>query len=94
MQGITKSSWWLVAALAVANTGLYAIQGIICAIPGSFLKGKSAAVGIAVVTMMGILGGFAGPAWIGWMRDVTGSFRIGLCRWPFPASLVLPLRPP
>jgi ACS family tartrate transporter-like MFS transporter len=84
VSGITKNSWWLVAAFAVAITGLYATQGIIYAIPGSFLKGKSAATGIAIATMMGILGGFAGPAWIGWMRDATGSFQIGLISLAIP----------
>jgi MFS family permease len=84
VSGSTKHSWWLIAAFAVAITGLYATQGIIYAIPGSFLKGKSAATGIAVVTSMGILGGFAGPAWIGWMRDATGSFQIGLMSLAIP----------
>jgi MFS transporter, ACS family, tartrate transporter len=84
VSGSTKNSWWLVSALAVAITGLNATQGIIYAIPGSFLKGKSAAAGIAVVTTMGILGGFAGPAWIGWMRDATGSFQIGLISLAIP----------
>jgi MFS transporter, ACS family, tartrate transporter len=84
VSGSTKNPWWLVAAFAVAITGLYATQGIIFAIPGSFLKGKSAAAGIAVVTSMGILGGFAGPAWIGWMRDATGSFQIGLMSLAIP----------
>jgi MFS transporter, ACS family, tartrate transporter len=84
VSGTTKNSWWLVAAFAVAITGLYATQGIIYSIPGSFLKGKSAATGIAIATTMGILGGFAGPAWIGWMRDVTGSFQIGLMSLAIP----------
>jgi ACS family tartrate transporter-like MFS transporter len=87
VSGTTKNSWWLVAAFAVAITGLYATQGIIYAIPGSFLKGKSAAAGIAVVTSMGILGGFAGPAWIGWMRDATGSFQIGLMSLAIPCVI-------
>ncbi len=84
VSGSTKDSWWLVSALAVAITGLNATQGIIYAIPGSFLKGKSAAAGIAVVTTMGILGGFAGPAWMGWMRDTTGSFQFGLLSLALP----------
>jgi MFS transporter, ACS family, tartrate transporter len=66
-----------VPGLPVAITGFYATQGIFYAIPGSFLKGKSAAAGIALVTSMGILGGFAGPAWIGWMKDATGSYQFG-----------------
>jgi ACS family tartrate transporter-like MFS transporter len=85
--GSTKNPWLLVAAFAVALTGLYATQGIIFTIPGSFLKGKSAATGIAAVTSMGILGGFAGPAWIGWMRDATGSFHIGVMSLAIPCIL-------
>jgi MFS transporter, ACS family, tartrate transporter len=84
VSGGTKHSWLVVLSFAVAITGLYAIQGIIYAIPGSFLKGRSAAAGIAVVTTMGILGGFAGPAWIGWMKDATGSFQIGLMALAIP----------
>jgi MFS transporter, ACS family, tartrate transporter len=84
VSGTTKNSWWLVAAFAVAITGLYATQGIIYTIPGSFLKGKSAATGIAIATMMGILGGFVGPAWIGWMRDATGGFQLGLMSLAIP----------
>ena len=84
VSGSTRDPWWVVSAFAVAVTGLNATQGVIYAIPGSFLKGKSAAAGIAVVTTMGILGGFAGPAWIGWMRDATGSFQIGLMSLAIP----------
>jgi ACS family tartrate transporter-like MFS transporter len=87
VSGSTKNSWLLVAAFAVAITGIYATQGIIYTIPGSFLKGKSAATGIAAVTSMGILGGFAGPAWVGWMRDATGSFHIGLMSLAIPCVL-------
>jgi ACS family tartrate transporter-like MFS transporter len=82
--GSTKDPWWVVPAFAVAITGFYATQGILYAIPGSFLKGKSAAAGIALVMSMGILGGFAGPAWIGWMKDATGSYQFGLMTLAIP----------
>jgi MFS transporter, ACS family, tartrate transporter len=36
---------------------------------------------------MGILGGFAGPAWIGWMRDATGSYQIGLMSLAIPCVI-------
>jgi MFS transporter, ACS family, tartrate transporter len=75
---------------------MYATQGIIYTIPASFLQGKSAAMGIAAVTTMGILGGFAGPAWMGWMKDFTGSYQLGLMTLVFPclvaAATVLGLR--
>ena len=82
--GSTRDPSWVVPAFAVAITGFYATQGIFCAIPGSFLRGKSAAAGIALVTSMGILGGFAGPAWIGWMKDATGSYQLGLMTLAIP----------
>jgi ACS family tartrate transporter-like MFS transporter len=84
VSGSTRNSWYVVAAFAVATAGVYSVQGIIYAMPGSFLKGKSAAIGIPVVTSMGILGGFAGPAWLGWMKDATGSFEIGLTTLAIP----------
>jgi ACS family tartrate transporter-like MFS transporter len=33
---------------------------------------------------MGILGGFAGPAWMGWMKDATGNYRFGLMTLAIP----------
>jgi ACS family tartrate transporter-like MFS transporter len=82
--GSTKDPRWVIPAFAVAVTGFYATQGILYAIPGSFLKGKSAATGIALVASLGILGGFAGPAWIGWMKDATGSYQLGLMTLAIP----------
>jgi MFS transporter, ACS family, tartrate transporter len=82
--GSTKDPRWVIPAFAFAVTGFYATQGIVYAIPGSFLKGKSAATGIGLVTSLGILGGFAGPAWIGWMKDATGSYQFGLMTLAIP----------
>jgi MFS transporter, ACS family, tartrate transporter len=42
------------------------------------LSGSAAAAGIATINSIGNLGGFAGPAIIGWIKDVTGSFLGGL----------------
>jgi ACS family tartrate transporter-like MFS transporter len=38
----------------------------------------SAAAGIATINSIGNLGDFAGPAMIGWIRDLTDSFLGGL----------------
>jgi len=43
-----------------------------------FLSGAAAASGIATINSIGNLGGFAGPAVIGWMKDTTGSYAGGL----------------
>jgi ACS family tartrate transporter-like MFS transporter len=46
--------------------------------PTTFLSGAAAATGIAAINSIGNLGGFAGPAMIGWIKDQTGSFTGGL----------------
>ena len=46
--------------------------------PTMFLSGPAAPTGIATINSIGNLGGFAGPAMIGWIKDWTGSFEGGL----------------
>jgi MFS family permease len=46
------------------------------AIPGTFLSGKAMAGGIATVSAMGVTGGFLAPYYVGYMKDVTGSYQI------------------
>ena len=46
--------------------------------PTLFLSGPAAAAGIATINSIGNLGGFVGPAMIGWIKDRTGSFLGGL----------------
>ena len=43
-----------------------------------FLSGSAAAAGIATINSIGNLGGFVGPAMIGWIKEQTGSFNGGL----------------
>jgi ACS family tartrate transporter-like MFS transporter len=46
--------------------------------PTLFLAGPAAASGIATINSIGNLGGFVGPAMIGWIKDKTGTFEGGL----------------
>jgi MFS transporter, ACS family, tartrate transporter len=46
--------------------------------PSMLLTGSAAAGGIAFINSFGNLGGAAGPAFVGWMKDVTGSYAGGL----------------
>ena len=66
----------VVPALAMGAICFYARKGF--AMPGTFMKGKPAAVGIAAINSIALLGGFVCPFWMGLMRDWTGSYRIGL----------------
>jgi MFS transporter, ACS family, tartrate transporter len=77
----------VVPGLAIGATGAFATQGIFFAMPGTFLKGKAAAAGIAAINSISILGGFFGPFWLGLMKDWTGSYRIGLITLAIPSLI-------
>ncbi|MHB9841705.1 hypothetical protein Q8F57_043695 [Paraburkholderia terrae] len=44
----------------------------------TFLPRSSAAGGIAMITSLGSTGGFVSPAFVGWMKNQTGSAQYGL----------------
>jgi len=47
-------------------------------LPQSFLGGTAAAAGIALVNSIGNLGGFAGPYLMGWLKQSSGGYGLGL----------------
>ena len=46
--------------------------------PTRFLTGAAAAAGIALINSIGNLGGYIGPFIVGWIKDSTQSFEMGL----------------
>lgn len=70
--------WIVVAALAVGFTAFMSMQGPALAVPTQFLAGRAAAAGIAAMNTITMFSGFVGPYWMGWMKDATGSYWIGL----------------
>ncbi len=68
----------LIAALTLVNVGISCAKPPLWSMPTMFLSGAAAATGIATINSIGNLGGFAGPAMIGWIKDQTGSFTGGL----------------
>ena len=85
--GVSSNSFVVVIALIVTVLCFYLIQGPVWAIPFSFLKGKSAAAGIAAVNTVAILGGFVGPYWMGLMKDLTGTYHRGLLSLAIPSLI-------
>lgn len=47
-------------------------------IPGTFLSGRAAATGIAMIGGLGVTGGVVTPWFVGRMKDLTGDFKLGL----------------
>jgi ACS family tartrate transporter-like MFS transporter len=68
----------LITALTVVNIGISCAKPPLWSMPTLFLSGAAAATGIATINSIGNLGGFAGPAVIGWIKDQTGSYASGL----------------
>ena len=59
--GAPRSLWSSVALFSAVAVGAYAFLPVFMSTPTEFLTGFSAATGIALVTSVSNLGGFAGP---------------------------------
>lgn len=93
---LSSNSVLALAGLLVLAIGHMSMQGPFWSIATRFLKGRAAAAGIALMNMIGILGGFVGPYWMGIAKDLTGSNRRGLLTMAVPmfvgACIMLYLR--
>src|SRR5712692_2580339 len=76
--GATHSIFPTILLLSFAALGIYSVYGPFYSLPGDFLSGFAAASGIALVSSVANLGGFAGPYAIGWISQKTGSLYGGL----------------
>ena len=64
--------------LTIAGFGVFGAQPCFWAMPATFLSGRAAAAGIAIVNSLGNLAGFFGPYVMGRVKDTTGTYTIGL----------------
>ena len=89
----------VLCAMTLAAVGYWSMMGPFWALPTRVLGGQAAAGGVAIITMIGSLGGFVGPTLTGKLKDVTHTFSAGLlvvggmaavgaglCWWLKPAS--------
>jgi MFS family permease len=74
VQGLVPS----LVLLSIAMLGLASMFGPFWTLATSFVHGVGAAAGIALINSVGNVGGFVGPYGIGYLRDVTGGFSVGL----------------
>src|SRR5579859_73716 len=74
---LTGSAWALVT-MSIAAVGLYGSRPSFWPMPSLFLTGAAAAVGIALINSIGNLGGYVGPFIVGWIKQGTGSFEMGV----------------
>ena len=85
--GVSSTAWIVVMGYVVTVVGTNAFQAAFWLIPSDALKGRDAAVGVAAIGSIGMIGSFIGPYLWGIARDVTGSYRVGAL-WLVAAHLV------
>ena len=76
--GATHTMFVSIALLSIAALGTFSMLPVFFALPGEFLSGFSAASGIALITSIANLGGFAGPYAVGFIHERTGSLYAGM----------------
>ncbi len=80
-----RPGWLVVTALAVVFFAQNAVLGPGLAVPTEFMAGRAAAAGIAAMNTITMFSGFVGPYWMGRMKDLTGSYWLGLRGLALPA---------
>ena len=78
MSGLVFNPIIVMALLCFAQIGVSSVPAMFWPLPASFLTGASAAAGIAAINSLGNLSGFAGPFAMGYLKDLTGDFTVGL----------------
>jgi ACS family tartrate transporter-like MFS transporter len=68
----------VMVALSLGVTGIFCYAAVFWAVPSSMLTGAAAAAGLALVNTVANVGSFAGPYALGWVKDATGSFSLGI----------------
>ena len=68
----------IMVALTFGITGVFCYVSVFWAVPSAMLTGPAAAAGLALVNAVANLGSFVGPYLVGWVRDTTGSYSLGI----------------
>jgi ACS family tartrate transporter-like MFS transporter len=76
--GMSMGTWWALVGMSIAAIGFYGSKGPFWSMPPMFLTGMAAAGAIAWINSLGNLGGFFGSWYVGFMKDLTGSYAGGL----------------
>jgi MFS family permease len=67
-----------IACFCISQIGISSLPPLFWTLPASFLTGTAAAAGIAAINSLGNLSSFLGPYILGYSKNATGSFSIGL----------------
>jgi MFS transporter, ACS family, tartrate transporter len=76
--GVLTAPWMVVSAYLVWVICQNAVQATFWLIPSDVLHGRSAAVGVAAIGSIGMVGSFIAPYAWGMAKDFTGGYQAGL----------------
>ena len=76
--GAFGSTYLALVGITIAVIGIYGSRASFWPMPSMFLTGTAAAGAIAFINATGNLGGYLGPFMVGWIKDRTNSFEMGL----------------
>ena len=68
----------IMVALTVGITGIFCYVSVFWAVPSAMLTGSAAAAGLALINAVANIGSFAGPYMVGWVKDFTGNYALGI----------------
>ncbi|MCP3802641.1 MFS transporter [Allokutzneria sp. A3M-2-11 16] len=68
----------VMVAITITTVGAFVTLPVWWQLPGALLTGPAAAGGIAVIAALANLSGFLAPYLTGWLRDLTGDYRLGM----------------
>jgi len=71
---LLNSPYQAVIAFAIGTSACFCTMSTFWQLPSRFLTDRAAAAGIALITGIGVSSGFLLPYFIGWIKDVTGTF--------------------
>ncbi len=71
-------SLWVLAAFSLATVGFYGMKSPFWPLPSTFLTGSALAAGLALINSLGNFAGYLGPIAVGYAKDATGSFEVGI----------------
>jgi ACS family tartrate transporter-like MFS transporter len=75
---LTTSPTLQMVGISTAAAGIYGLKGPWLSMVSESFSGAEAAGAIAMVSALGNLSGFLPPYAVGWIKDVTGSYGLGL----------------
>jgi len=78
LAALSPSNVFVFLGLTLAWMGMQSAFAVLFSLPSTFLGGAAAAGGIALVSSIGITGGFFGPTIMGVLKEHTGGYSAGM----------------